>query len=651
VANTLAIVSRKLFDGEHRGACVGDVLPFEIYRSQNKGLDSLTKSDSLFLVTVRADESLWLVAELVGPKKSKDGWRATTNERAVVDITALIPEIEFDTGKGISAQPGRLGMSLQTPRKLTEADVALLRAGATKKKTTKKKTTKKKTAKKKTTKKKTTKKKTAKKTTAKKKTAKKTTAERAASRAPRPPRTPPAPTPPNPNAPSKDALATLLDSRMNVTIPGLRAFVGEADRSTLDAMFELGWFDIEKWRSTEAILYWVYSYFIALRFGTPDDAPRFRKLPPRPVDTGAHRDVDAARAFVADVLERRGKGHRGPEPEPLPKSKANLVAHVEARICDPEWDPCDEIVAFVQKPRFGLECLEGLRVFGALLEHGRAESLGPLVSLAGSSTILAQVLAHIGVEAKPKADPHGEALLQAVYDAPADDHPRGVYADWLLERNDPRGEVISAQLAGQSPKIADLDAVNWSGLGEVLRWRAPFANERPQYQPRYRRGFLSGALVDKLDGRYSDRPHWSTIELLDVNSTVKAIDRYPLPSLRALGCLFRADLDAVLQHAELCAQLMALGLSFKLTTADADRLHALPALRVLAFDSMAEDVSEHPLFSRLDLILVSDGDWRNNKQTRRVEARTQVVPIALRSGLLMSYDRIMDLVLRKKKSR
>src|SRR5262249_20747125 len=45
------------------------------------------------------------------------------------------------------------------------------------------------------------------------------------------------------------------------------------------------------------------------------------------------------------------------------------------------------------------------------------------------------------------ADAATEAgLLAAVYAAPADDAPRAIYADWLQERGDPRGELIALQL-------------------------------------------------------------------------------------------------------------------------------------------------------------------------------------------------------------
>ena len=49
------------------------------------------------------------------------------------------------------------------------------------------------------------------------------------------------------------------------------------------------------------------------------------------------------------------------------------------------------------------------------------------------------------------------ALLDAVVGAPHEDGPRLVYADWLLQRGDPRGELITLQcaLANGDPDAPD----------------------------------------------------------------------------------------------------------------------------------------------------------------------------------------------------
>ena len=58
-------------------------------------------------------------------------------------------------------------------------------------------------------------------------------------------------------------------------------------------------------------------------------------------------------------------------------------------------------------------------------------------------------------------------LHAAVLAAPDDDAPRMVYADWLIERGDPRGELIARMLRGAD--VTDL-------RGEQLEWERGFKN-------------------------------------------------------------------------------------------------------------------------------------------------------------------------------
>jgi hypothetical protein len=55
-----------------------------------------------------------------------DIWRGARNRHAITDIGALRDKLRFQSGKGIQAKKGALGMSLQTPRVLTAEDSALL---------------------------------------------------------------------------------------------------------------------------------------------------------------------------------------------------------------------------------------------------------------------------------------------------------------------------------------------------------------------------------------------------------------------------------------------------------------------------------------------------------------------------------------------
>ncbi len=123
----LAIISKAVFEKEAAGLKPGDVLPLDRYRSASRHLDPLKSGGRLFLVTVRPPkEALWLVAVLEGLKFQDEQWHATANRVPITDITALIPKLRFESGKGITTAKGALGMSLQTPRILTAEDVSLL---------------------------------------------------------------------------------------------------------------------------------------------------------------------------------------------------------------------------------------------------------------------------------------------------------------------------------------------------------------------------------------------------------------------------------------------------------------------------------------------------------------------------------------------
>ena len=131
MTSVMAIVSKALFDKAIKGKTnigPGKLLDFDRYTSNNKNLEQLTEGGALFMVTVRPpDERLWLVAILEAPQFDGKEWIAKKNVAPIADITDLIPRFEFTSGKGIQAKKGALGMSLQTPRGLTDKDIGLLR--------------------------------------------------------------------------------------------------------------------------------------------------------------------------------------------------------------------------------------------------------------------------------------------------------------------------------------------------------------------------------------------------------------------------------------------------------------------------------------------------------------------------------------------
>ncbi|MDX2010832.1 MAG: TIGR02996 domain-containing protein [Myxococcaceae bacterium] len=122
-----------------------------------------------------------------------------------------------------------------------------------------------------------------------------------------------------------------------------------------------------------------------------------------------------------------------------------------------------------------------------------------------------------------------EELLAHIFDHPGDVTARAVFADWLTERGDPRGEFIALQLAptptaAQQARLSALLARHgraWAGALD------PFLDKKDRV---FTRGFLSGgtlvaatqqALANALDWR-----EWSLLTSLRVpalNATVVAL--------------------------------------------------------------------------------------------------------------------------------
>jgi uncharacterized protein (TIGR02996 family) len=126
----MAIVSKAVFEkAAGKSPAVGARLEMDRYVSANKNLEPLADRGRLFLVTVRPpNEALWLVAVLEAPKFDGAQWTSKPATTPITDISSLRKKLKFESGTGITAAAGALGMSLQTPRKLTHDDVALLDA-------------------------------------------------------------------------------------------------------------------------------------------------------------------------------------------------------------------------------------------------------------------------------------------------------------------------------------------------------------------------------------------------------------------------------------------------------------------------------------------------------------------------------------------
>lgn len=160
-----------------------------------------------------------------------------------------------------------------------------------------------------------------------------------------------------------------------------------------------------------------------------------------------------------------------------------------------------------------------------LAAHVQARAPHPEPSpsvLAALSELEAAVRAAVGRAAGEVASE--QSLLEAIYAEPESDEPRMVYADFLLERGDPRGELIALQIerarTGHDPTRRERSLVKKYGdaiCGELEPWVLKSGRE-------FNRGFLTGCRYKdgKLGQPSVGLAGWATVEEIDVGPHVFA---------------------------------------------------------------------------------------------------------------------------------
>jgi uncharacterized protein (TIGR02996 family) len=140
-------------------------------------------------------------------------------------------------------------------------------------------------------------------------------------------------------------------------------------------------------------------------------------------------------------------------------------------------------------------------------------------------------------------------LLELIYSAPDDDAHRLVYADWLLERGDPRGEFIVLQYKKEREALDSRQAHRERQLlrdrGEA--WLGPLAPVIDARTMVFRKGFLAECQASFASPAQKvallGNPLWATVEKLDADADVLA---HPcMRSLRAIGPLPAATVLAL----------------------------------------------------------------------------------------------------------
>ena len=226
-----------------------------------------------------------------------------------------------------------------------------------------------------------------------------------------------------------------------------------------------------------------------------------------------------------------------------------------------------------------------------------------------------------------------EALLADIYANPDDDAPRLVLADLLLERGDPRGELIMLQLergeaepSKREQELLKKHGKTWLGnLAPVLSWGRGYSNTR------FRRGFVAVADIilsvgKKLQPLRTD-PAWATVEELQGSWDAELLLAAPLRALRVI----ERQLDAA-EIAKLARRSVPLASVRQIwianpTAIDPSALRAaFPGLETVSMYRYAEGSSNLAALGNLGITRVAiTNNWVSGDVTDAVNAFTSYV--------------------------
>ena len=237
-----------------------------------------------------------------------------------------------------------------------------------------------------------------------------------------------------------------------------------------------------------------------------------------------------------------------------------------------------------------VESLRDVRVLARLRQHAKrvegefAPPMGRLVRRE-ITTALARMEPELGgleasaenlallatLRKKHAGNAQGAELLAAVRESPHSDEARLVYADYLMDAGDPRGEFIGLSLAHERGELGKEQKRRLTELTKqyALTWLDELAPVLNKTGLEYRRGFVdtcvfkanNAAQVEKLIGH----PAWATVRVLSMDSQwpfQAEVDRMILHpvfrSLRELGGFTSPELMLALTLSEQPRPLRAL---------------------------------------------------------------------------------------------
>jgi uncharacterized protein (TIGR02996 family) len=176
-----------------------------------------------------------------------------------------------------------------------------------------------------------------------------------------------------------------------------------------------------------------------------------------------------------------------------------------------------------------------------------------------------QLLAEIASwDATERSRDEMEAMFLArVREAPDDDNPRLVFADWLTEHGDERGELIALQFARHDNSRLSVDGLKRAHALERRHgaaWLGSLAHELRRGRMMFDRGFVAEV---SIDGAFHNPmktigdPAWATVREITVTNPPRTPDLLRLlgdPIMRGLHVLRGITLD-VLEGCSRCRSL------------------------------------------------------------------------------------------------
>lgn len=145
----------------------------------------------------------------------------------------------------------------------------------------------------------------------------------------------------------------------------------------------------------------------------------------------------------------------------------------------------------------------------------------------------------------------GDELLAAILANPTDDALRAVYADWLSERGDPRGELINLQLHRKGkPSARERELIALHGK----QWLGPLGAAVLKEGQRWERGFLAACVFGpKTKAAFAaadGHPLFATVEELELRTWNRKGDAHGFllqPVFRSLHTVRGLREEAVLE--------------------------------------------------------------------------------------------------------